>query len=213
MLRRPLQLLTLTLASLAVLSAPSSEAAVVVIDDFNVDLGPTTTSLSDGAGFFGSRTIASSSTDGTIQVALGNLTFTNGAGTSDLQGGVFWPLFPLITGLDLIDGTNDLFRLEVGPVVGTWTAKIGVVDQNLDSAFSSEVPLVSGQDSFFPFLGFSGITFSQVTEVSLILRSLSNPGDSVTIHQLVAVPEPGAAALLALGLLGLAVGSTRKRTV
>lgn len=220
MLRRTLQLLPLTLVSLAVLAAPGSEAAVVVIDDFNQDQGPTT-SVASNTGFpslsvlFETRTIGITPPDGSgsIEVDLGNLVVTNIDGDPNLQGGVLWPYLPLGTGTkDLIDGTNDRFRLEMGEVQGTWTAQIGVTYQNTTS-FSSEVALSESlaANYFFLFQDFAGIDFSEVTQVQLLLENTSAAGNFAMSQQLVAMPEPGTACLLALGLIGLALQGQRRQ--
>lgn len=223
MLRRPLQLLMLMLASLGVLAAPPSEAAPVEIDDFDVNQPATgsTDTVVDVLIPFGSRTIAVQPADFTVPFAAEidvippDLVVTNTDGVANLQAAVFWPLLPLVGSKDLVAGTNDRFRLEVGSLVGSWTATIAVQDLN-SSHLSPDLPLVIGNLDFLfsSFNDSANADFSQIRQVELMLRNVNAaPGDKAIIDELLTTPEPGTACMLALGLLGLGLGSPCRRIV
>jgi hypothetical protein len=215
-LRRPLQLLLLTLASLVVFPAPRSEAMEIMIDDFTDAQGPTSTSATDSYSYlFLYRTIGIQPPDGSGEIEVDSdldaLIVTNLTG-DPFQGVVYWPLIPLSDGMDVHDGTNDRFELGVGGVSGTWTAQMSVT-QGATSAFSAAKALMDDTDLEFLFSEFDEIDFTQlVNEVALILTNSSEQGESAVIYHVTAVPEPGTASLLGLGLLGLAaVGSPARR--
>jgi hypothetical protein len=181
MLRRPIQLLTLTLLSSAALAVPRAEANTI----FVLPLSAYTCTDSSGGGVSCSP----------------NVTLPSGPPA------------------DLLDSTNINFELIVDPtVVGNWKASIKVTD-SATTAVSANFfsPITSAGTYYVPFAAFNpgtgGInSFSTINKVELTLSNLSGAmGDSIVVRQFAAVPEPGTAGMLTLGLLGLAAGSPRRR--
>jgi hypothetical protein len=196
MLRRNVQLLTLTLLSSAALGVPRAEAAPLIIDNF------------DGtAGALGSPT-ALSATDGTIKnndpSSLGNLvvTDTNVAGVTAV---VTWN--HAATNLSFDDNADDnYFELDVTSFTGDWMATLTIDGVPVPKAIVAPIPLV------FKYSDFGNAAFFEsIDQISLMLTTPDVPNDNVTIASLTAVPEPGTASLLTLGLFGLAAGSPRRR--
>ena len=214
MLHRHIRTLTLTLLSAIALAATRAEAVPfedVVIDLFDVDfLLSTSGTITDGGGYLGSRSASVAS--GSIQVAGGNLIVLDDI-SPGITAAILWPSAPTPDS-DLVNGDNSFFELEVADVSGSWTVSLATNDGIIPSV-AVVFPTISAAGTYMlDFSAFTGITFTSIDQLALSLTSngaVDEGSASIQLAEFRAVPEPGTGALLGLGLLGLALGSPRRR--
>ena len=181
----------LALVSVSLLAA-SANAAPVLIDDF---AGTT----------LGFRTV--STTGGSFPAPVpGTLTFTGG---TELK-----LTYSLIGGVDLGSPNNAIAIVVDSLVAGVAGVNLMVTvkDTVPNPARSFTLNNIGAGTHVFEYANFlpgsPPFVFDDVDEIEVKFSSL-NPF-AVTVSDIQAVPEPGTAAMLSMGLLGLAFGGRRK---
>lgn len=193
----------------------SAPARAVVIDSFTQNVPFLTTGLNDDAGgYLLSR--SAGVLGGVISAGLDSsesLQLVDGVGGTAAE--VFWPsINDTIPDSDLTDGgVSTEVQVDVGGLIGTtWSATVTANDGA--NSFSVTNPLVANTTLAIPMSSFTGVDFTSIDSLRLLLSDTSAIGDTANIAEVrtgAVIPEPATAAMTLFGLLGLALGSRKSR--
>lgn len=223
------------MAAAFILAGLPFAASATVIDDFSCVTQQVTVTTAGGSGsdlaaaacaIGGYRAITAENTNGSGTVVTTTATdpttapqyleFTNGTGDLGI-GVVAWFGSDITTGFGplALDGSSFLlsYQSDNGGNVGD-ALQLELVVFSAGGAFDSVTWTVGNTggtfiDHLVPFGAFTGVDFSNVIGLGLVMTSLQDDVD-FALDFVSTVPEPGTLALLGLGLLGLGAVSRRR---
>ena len=215
-----------------------AHAAVVTVDDFTTDqfvlINDAVSNGAAGAGSIGGArevTITNDSanpslSDSIFNVQNGAASFDSGSGSDGtgvkstfrldydgLTDGAFDNMG--LGGIDVVDGTNDVFEIAANFAEGTSSIQIQVWDGS-GNALSNIIEVNTSGVFVIPFNQFGDIDFTNITALSVFVES-STPAADLSLayiranNSAVAIPVPGAAILFGTALAGAAVARRSRR--
>ncbi len=202
-------------------------AHALLIDGFGDDQGPITdTTTGDGGLTTGAVAVTDTDLVGVTRTLSVALTTANGGNPSQIQAAIGDGFFshaqtPGEAGFSLINWTFTtpaVFTDPVGIIIDVTTIDLSAdITLSLTDGVNTAMDMVTvnAVGSFtFNFSGFSGLDLSNIVGAALLVDGTASPNLDLELDfiRVPEVAEPGALALVGLGLMGVAA-SRRRRTV
>ena len=218
----------------------SAQAAVVTVDEFTTDQSVITTGAASGgvtgaSSIGGTRevTITNDSVtpslfDSTFNAQNSSASFDSGSGSDgtgvlstfrlDYDGAADGSFDNMgLGGIDVVDGTNDVFEIAANFADGTSNIQIQVWD-GASTAISSIIEVSASGVFTIPFTAFGTIDFTNITALSVFVES-GTPAADLNLAYIRAnnsadltIPVPGASILFGTALASIAASRRGRRS-